>query len=291
VPGELCAGGAGVALGYLNDPALTAERFVPDPFAAAPGRRMYRTGDTARWREDGVLEFLGRADRQVKVRGFRIELGEIESVLTRRPGVRACAVTARDDHADGKRLVAYVVPASTPAPTTGELRRQLQTELPDYMVPNAFVFLDALPLTATGKVDREALPAPGAERPVLDYAYVAPASDLETTIGRIWQEVLGLERVGVHDNFFDLGGHSLLMVRAHHRIQTAVRGTVPLVELFRHPTVHALATHLGRERAGRRELADVAIDASLVEAETRAERQRQARARRRGPTTYGEAEP
>jgi aryl carrier-like protein len=159
------------------------------------------------------------------------------------------------------------------------------------MVPHAFVVVDALPLTATGEVHREALPAPGAERPVLDYAYVAPASDLETTIGRIWQEVLGLEHVGVHDNFFDLGGHSLLMVRAHHRIQAAVRGTVPLVELFRHPTVHALATHLGRERAGRRELADVAIDASLVEAETRAERQRQARARRRGPTTYGEAEP
>jgi hypothetical protein len=207
------------------------------------------------------------------------------------PEVRACVVVARNADPEGARLMAYVVPAGDAALTSGELRRQLQAELPDYMVPNLFVVLDALPLTAAGKVDREKLPAPGVQRPALDEAFVAPASELEGTIGRVWREVLGLERVGVHDNFFDLGGHSLLMVRAHRRIETALRVSVPLVELFRHPTVHALSAYVARLRTTPSG-ADAGIaPESLSQLGDRAERQREARARRRARMTLGEAEP
>ncbi|RKH36324.1 non-ribosomal peptide synthetase, partial [Corallococcus llansteffanensis] len=208
IPGELFTGGDGLARGYLGQPALTAERFVPHPFSTSPGARLYRTGDLARWRADGQLEFLGRTDFQVKLRGFRLELGEIEAALARQPGVREVAVLVREDVPGDKRLVAYLVLAPD-SPSVSELRRALQQQLPGYMVPAHLLPLDALPLTPNGKLDRRALPAPDA-RPSLDTGFVAPQSALEQQLASAWQSVLRLDKVGVHDNFFDLGGNSLL---------------------------------------------------------------------------------
>ncbi|HEX2202899.1 MAG TPA: amino acid adenylation domain-containing protein [Longimicrobium sp.] len=230
-PGELCVGGDGVARGYLGRPALTAERFVPDPFSAAPGARLYRTGDRARWRPDGTLDFLGRLDGQVKVRGFRVETGEVEAALRRHPAVSDCAVEARADASGTLRLVAYVV-GSADADADG-LRAQLRRTLPDYMVPSAFVALDRLPLTTNGKVDRAALPEPEATAA----EYVAPRTEAETALARIWAEVLQVERVGVEDDFFALGGHSLLAMRVVSRVREAL-GVEPTVRaLFEAPTL------------------------------------------------------
>ncbi|HEX2081440.1 MAG TPA: amino acid adenylation domain-containing protein, partial [Longimicrobium sp.] len=206
VPGELYIGGVQVARGYQDRPGLTAERFVPDPFASSPGARLYRTGDLARWRGDGALEYLGRLDNQVKVRGFRIELGEIEAVLRRHPSVRDCAVVALADAAGG-RLAAYVAGGADEA----ALREHLRRTLPEYMVPSAFVALERFPLTPSGKLDRKALPAP--DLASAEEKYVAPRAPVEEVLAEIWAEVLRLERVGVHDSFFDLGGHSLLIMR------------------------------------------------------------------------------
>ncbi len=206
-------GGAGVARGYLNRPELTAEKFIPDPFSAEPGARMYKTGDLARYRPDGNIEFLGRADHQVKIRGFRIELGEIEAALGQHPAVREAVVLAREDAPGEKRLVAYVV-AGARAADDDDLRRFLKEKLPEYMVPAVFVLLDALPLMPNGKIDRRALPAPDRSRPELDKAFVAPRTPTEELLAEIWAQLLDIERVGVHDNFFDLGGHSLLATQA-----------------------------------------------------------------------------
>jgi amino acid adenylation domain-containing protein len=215
VTGELYIGGAGVARGYLNRPELTAERFLADPFSDAPGARMYKTGDLARWRADGNIEYLGRTDFQVKIRGFRIELGEIEARLAEVPGIREAVVLAREDSPGNKRLVAYVV-GDALEPAT--LRAQLGQQLPEYMVPSAFVALERLPLTPNGKLDRRALPAPEGEA-FAQRLYEAPVGEIEQTLARLWGELLGVERVGRGDNFFELGGHSLLAVRLISRLR------------------------------------------------------------------------
>ncbi|MDB4970229.1 MAG: tycC2 [Myxococcales bacterium] len=240
VAGDLFIGGVGVARGYLNRPSLTAERFIPDPFSGEPGARMYRTGDLSRWRASGNLEFLGRIDHQVKVRGYRIELGEIETALASFAGVTASVVVVHKDAGGDQRLVAYVVAPQTGA-TASALREHLKARLPEYMVPSAFVLLDALPLTSNGKVDRKALPAPEGARPELDDSYVAPRTAVEETLAAIWRELLGLERVGIHDHFFEIGGHSLLATQMTSRIRAALGVELSLRTLFESPTVSELA--------------------------------------------------
>ncbi|MCG1018059.1 non-ribosomal peptide synthetase, partial [Mycetohabitans sp. B4] len=243
--GELYIGGAGVARGYLNRPELTAERFVRDPFASEPDARMYKTGDLARYLPDGNLEFLGRNDHQVKIRGFRIELGEIEACLTQHAQVRDAVVLATGEGQD-KRLVAYVV-ADPDDALAGTLRTHVAAALPEYMVPSAFVQLDAFPLTPNGKLDRRALPAPSADA-FAHQAYEAPQGELETTLAQIWSELLGVEPVGRHDNFFALGGHSLLAVRLMNRV-AALGIALPLATLFAAPTLAGLAAVLEAQRA------------------------------------------
>jgi amino acid adenylation domain-containing protein/FkbM family methyltransferase len=253
VPGELFAGGDGLARGYLGRPALTAERFVPDPFGAevgAPGGRLYRTGDLARRRLNGDIEFLGRIDQQVKVRGFRVELGEIEAHLARHPAVQAAAAAIYEAAPGDRRIAAYLVAASQPAPTADELRHFLIESLPEYMVPSAWIWLAALPLTPNGKLDRKALPQPETERPELTVAFVAPRTDLERRLAAIWSEVLGTDEVGVHDNFFDLGGHSLLGTRLMARIESRLGIALPLRALFEAPTVAALAGEIEQTLGG-----------------------------------------
>jgi amino acid adenylation domain-containing protein len=210
VTGELYIGGDGVARGYLNRPDLTAERFICDPFSNQPAARLYKTGDLVRQRPDGNLEFLGRLDDQVKVRGYRIELGEIELALAQHEKVRESAVIAFEDASGDKRLVAYVVSEGAQPLRIEELRTYLKDKVPDYMVPSAFVRLDALPVTVNGKVDRKAFPAPSRERPALERGFAAARTPAEKLLTRIWAEVLKLERVGINDNFFDLGGDSIL---------------------------------------------------------------------------------
>jgi amino acid adenylation domain-containing protein len=231
VPGQLYIGGRGVARGYLRRPDLTAERFVPDPYGE-PGSRMYQTGDLGRWRADGTIEFLGRNDHQVKVRGIRIELGEIEAALRWHPEVRDAVVLAREDLPGDQRLVAYIVGEAAPE----ALRAHLGSRLPEYMVPAAYVPLDALPLTPNGKLDRRALPAPEAHA-YGTRAYEAPQGEIEVLLARLWGELLGIERIGRHDSFFALGGHSLLAVQLSSRIRLALGLEVPLAELFAQPTL------------------------------------------------------
>jgi acyl carrier protein len=238
-----------LARGYLNRPALTAEKFIENPFSDEPGARLYRTGDLARYLPDGNIEFLGRVDYQVKIRGFRIELGEIEAVLDQHPAVRKVVVLAREDTPGDKRLVAYLVPNQEQAHTASELRMFLKEKLPEYMVPSAFVTLDALPLTPIGKVDRRALPAPDRSRPELGGTFVAPRTSVEERLAGIWAQVLGLERVGIHDNFFELGGHSLLATRVISRTCDAFRVELPLRSLFEAPTVADLAVILVQREA------------------------------------------
>lgn len=270
VPGELHIGGLGVTRGYLNRPDLTAERFIPDPFGE-PGGRLYKTGDLVRHRPDGTLEFLGRVDHQVKIRGFRIELGEIESWLAQHPDVTEAIVVAREDVPGDKRLVAYVM-APAHAPTTTALRQFLRQRLPEFMVPSTFVLLDAVPLTPNGKVDRAALPPPDKARPTVALTYVAPHTELEGTLTHLWRELLGLERVGTQDNFFDLGGHSLLIVRMQSRLEALLGAPISVVDLFRYPTISALAGFLADGRTTSPPPPDL-LD--------RAEKQRQAMARGR----------
>jgi acyl-CoA synthetase (AMP-forming)/AMP-acid ligase II/acyl carrier protein len=245
VPGEMVVSGAGVAQGYLNRTELTAERFVPDPFADDPAARMYRSGDLARRLEGGDLEYMGRIDQQVKIRGFRIELGEIESVIARHPEVRQVAVIDREDVPGDKRLVAYLVAdQSQSTPLLQELREQLRRELPEYMTPAHFVFVDALRLTANGKLDRKALPAPQNVREERGRPFNPPRNATEQAIAEVWQAVLRVDRVGIDDHFFELGGNSLLLMRVHGRLKEALHRDFPIVALLQYSTVRALARHL-----------------------------------------------
>ncbi|HBK00214.1 MAG TPA: non-ribosomal peptide synthetase, partial [Delftia acidovorans] len=257
VAGELYVAGEGLARGYLNRQGLTAERFIANPFAEY-GERLYRTGDLVRWNAQGELEYLGRADQQVKIRGFRIELGEVQSQLLAQPEVREAVVLAKQS-AGGARLVAYVS-LNSPA-DDGLLKDRLGQALPDYMVPSAIVVLDALPLTANGKVDRKALPEPelaGAQ------AYEAPQGEVEQMLARIWAEVLGVVRVGRHDGFFELGGHSLLLVQMLARVRTEMGTDLGLAYALRHPVLSQMAQGL-REQQVRSESLPLAALESFID--------------------------
>jgi amino acid adenylation domain-containing protein/non-ribosomal peptide synthase protein (TIGR01720 family) len=271
VAGELCVGGLGVTRGYLGRPDATAERFVPDPWSGAPGARMYRTGDLARQRHDGAVDCLGRLDDQVKIRGFRVEPGEIEASLLGHPGVAAAVVVVREDQPGEQLLTAYVVPdagAGAPRQAIDALRAHLHQRLPEHMVPAAFVLLAALPLSANGKLDRRALPAP---RPLPEAAFADPEGEVERTVAEVWREVLRAERVGRHDNFFDLGGHSMLMLRVLRKLQQRCGRQLSMLDLFRAPTVAAMAALLAGEAAS--------PEAAAVTQDAREEERREGRDR------------
>jgi amino acid adenylation domain-containing protein len=247
--GQLYVAGAGVSQGYLNRPGLTAEKFIPHRFSGEPGERLYRTGDLARWLSDGSLQYLGRADQQVKIRGFRIELGEIESVLLGHEAVRDAVVVARDEERGSKRLVGYVVAEAgaqaEEAALVNELRSRVQEELPGYMVPSAFVVLESLPLTANGKVDRKALPAP--EALVSESEYVPPEGRTEELLAAQWRVLLKCERVGRHDNFFGLGGHSLLVTQLAARIRQEFEIEFAVATVFQYSSLKEMASCIDRE--------------------------------------------
>lgn len=249
VPGELHVGGDGLARGYFNRPDLTAAKFVPSPFSTIAGTLLYKTGDWARYLPDGNIEYLGRIDHQVKIRGFRIELGEIEAVLNEHPAVQQAVVMAREDVPGDKRLVAYVVLHGQLSSTISELQEHLTKTLPAYMLPSAFMLLEAFPLMPNGKVDRHALPAPDQTRPELRQTFVAPRTPKEESIAGIWSSILGIERVGIHDNFFALGGHSLLAMQVISQMQNTLRITLPLRSFFDAPTVAEQAELLARSHA------------------------------------------
>jgi amino acid adenylation domain-containing protein len=262
VPGELYIGGDGLARGYLNRPELTAEHFIPNPFSKDSGTRLYKTGDLARYREDGNIEFLGRLDNQVKIRGFRIELGEIEAMLSQHPAVAEAVVIIQEDVPGDKHLVAYVVPeeqfnnpkSGPPYPPlsrggiqnlkSSDLRQFLKEKLPQYMVPSAYVVINSLPLTPNGKVDRRLLPAVDTLSLDTKEDYVAPRTPIEEELARIWAKVLGKQQVGIHDNFFELGGHSLLATQLTSRIRDAFQVELPVRHLFEAPTVALLARQI-----------------------------------------------
>ena len=241
VPGEMYVGGAGVARGYLNRPELTAERFIADPFRSDAQARLYKTGDLARRLDTGDIEYLGRIDQQVKIRGFRIELGEIETVLAKHPAVRESVVVVGDDEYGDRRLIAYLVPQNGLAPTNGELHSFLKEQLPEYMVPSAFVTLEQIPLTSNGKVDRRALPEPEMARPMQGPEFIAPRTPLEEEVAAAWKQVLGVEQVGVNDNFFEIGGHSLLATRVIILLRSSLGVNLSLRLLFENPTVAGMA--------------------------------------------------
>ncbi|HEY9850892.1 MAG TPA: amino acid adenylation domain-containing protein [Leptolyngbyaceae cyanobacterium] len=249
--GELHIGGVGVSRGYLNRPDLTAEKFIPNPFSDEPGTRLYKTGDLARYQPDGTLECLGRIDNQVKIRGFRIELGEVEAVLSEHPEVQEAVVLAQED-VSGGRLVAYLVCRENLCVDGGknsflnELRCFIKRKLPEYMVPSAFVFLNALPLTINGKIDRKLLPVLAETQPQLESDRILPSTELEQAIASVWQKVLNLEKVGIHDNFFDLGGHSLLVAQVQSKLEELLQRKIPIVQLMEYPSIHSLAKSLSQ---------------------------------------------
>ncbi|HJP90455.1 MAG TPA: amino acid adenylation domain-containing protein, partial [Pyrinomonadaceae bacterium] len=244
VVGELYVGGAGLSRGYHNRPELTAERFVPSPFGTVAGTRLYRTGDLARYRPDGAIEYLGRTDHQVQLRGFRIELGEVEAVLNDHEAVKESVALVREDSPGDPRLVAYVVTSERDGEVINRLRRYMKDRVPDYMVPAVFVQLQKFPLTASGKIDRQALPVPDQSRPMLDEEFVAPRNEIEETIAQIWREVLNVERIGVHDNFFDVGGNSLVAMQILANVRNSCDVHLPLHSLFETPTIAGLAQHI-----------------------------------------------
>lgn len=241
VPGELLIGGGSVARGYLNLPQLTGEKFVSDSFSKEPGARLYRTGDLARYREDGQIDFMGRIDEQIKIRGYRVEPHEITTLLDRHPNVKASLVAAYEDASGEKSLVAYVVPTAEGGLKASSLRSFLSEHLPDYMVPSAFIQIEALPFSAHGKLDRAALPKVTADNVLQDMSFEGPQSPLEERIAAILSSLLGVKRIGVDDNFFDLGGHSLLGAQTIARIRDAFGVTLSLRSLFDHPTVRGIS--------------------------------------------------
>jgi amino acid adenylation domain-containing protein len=248
VPGELYIGGKGLARGYLGQPELTRERFVRDPYASGSGALMFRTGDSVRRLADGTLEFIGRLDNQVKIRGHRVELGEIEAVLVRHPDVTQCAIVASDDSGGERRLVAYFVPASGSAVAVGDLRLLLSEAVPNYMIPSAFVSLSSLPLTPNGKLDRKALPSPDQTAFDVDEASVTPSNPDEEEMARIWCEILDVARVGIRDNFFDLGGNSLLAVRVVGRMNQKLGTKLGVGTIFHQPTIEGMSTLVKESR-------------------------------------------
>lgn len=261
VPGELLVSGVGLARGYLNRPELTAEKFVELRQAGQPPIRVYKTGDLARYLPDGNIEFCGRIDHQIKIRGFRIELGEIEHSLRRHPQISDAVVAVNEDPTGEKRLVAYVVANNESGSLANQLRAYLRESLPEFMIPAVFVQLESLPVTANGKIDRTRLPAPPR---AVSVSVAAPRTETERAIAEIWKETLGVERVGLDDNFFDLGGHSLLLAKAHTRLQSVFGAELAIIDLFRHPTISSLAAHLGHA-PGRRSM--------VGESQSRAEKQ------------------
>ncbi len=252
--GELHIGGIGLARGYWNRPELTAERFVEDPFSSAPGSRLYKTGDLARYMPDGAIEYLGRLDFQVKLRGFRIELGEIEAALLKHPDVSEAVILASEDDLEEKRLVAYLVAKPKANPSIGKLKSFLLVSLPDYMVPARFIFLAEMPLLPNGKVNRRALPKDLQERPELAEMFVAARSETEKTLARVWSSLLDIKDVGIRDNFFELGGNSLLAIRLAAELRRAFQREVPVVKVFQYPTIEKLAIHLSDDDSGSRKL-------------------------------------
>jgi len=269
-PGELCVAGDGLARGYLNQPELTAEKFVSHPFSDELDARIYRTGDLARYRSDGTIEFLGRVDNQVKVSGFRIELGEIETVLMEHSNVQSAVVIARQDTPGEKKLAAYVVLRGQDG-DRNELRTFLQKKLPVYMVPSEFVVLNSLPLSPNGKVDRGALPAPQMVQAEVNKAAASPQTDLEQKIAAIWQRVLCLKQVSVDDNFFDLGGDSLQLLDAHAELQKIVSSPLTIIDLFEYTTISALAKYLTKNSSS----------SHMLDAQERARKQQMAWAQHR----------
>src|SRR4051812_8378788 len=248
VPGELWIAGDGVARGYLRRPELTNEKFVSDPFIE--GNRMYRTGDLVRYCADGVIDFLGRVDHQVKVRGHRIELGEIEAALMQHSDVRQAVVVLRTDNPEDPQLAAYLVPAGNEAPAPNTLRDFLKQKLPGHMVPAVYVALEKMPLTPNGKVDRKALPAPQGSRVKGEGEFVAPTGSVEQQVAAIWKDILHVEQIGADDNFFDFGGHSLQVVQVQNRLRETIGIDVPVLKLFQFPTIRALAKFIGEQSGG-----------------------------------------
>lgn len=248
VSGELYIGGHGLARGYRGRPELTQDRFIPHPFSTEPLAKLYRTGDLARYRPDGRIVHLGRMDNQVKIRGFRIELGDIEAALSRHSGIRQAVVTAREDQQGIKQLVAYVVSQEGLVPQQSDLRSFLQSQIPDYMVPSLFVFLTEMPLTANNKVDRKALPAPTVTTSQAA-AYVPPSRQSDVQMTALWQQVFGIDNIGIHDNFFDLGGHSLKAAQLFYLIEQVYGRQLPLATLFQAPTIATLTSLLAQEQS------------------------------------------
>ncbi|WP_218776813.1 non-ribosomal peptide synthetase, partial [Nostoc sp. T09] len=257
VAGEVHIGGIGLARGYLNRPELTREKFIPHPFGSEAGSRLYKTGDLARYLPDGNIEFLGRIDHQVKIRGFRIELGEIEAAIAQHPLVQQAVLIVREDIPGNKRLVAYIVAKSQPAPTTSEWRSFLKQSLPEYMIPNAYVVIETVPLTPNGKVDRRALRAPETASVNLATNYVAPRTTTQQAIAAIWSQVLGVEKIGINDNFFELGGHSLLATQAISRIRQTLTVEIALQSLFAQPTIAQLAQFIEQQAQNTQQLQQI----------------------------------
>ncbi len=278
VAGDLYIGGDGVVRGYHNRPELTAERFVQDPFRSDAAARMYATGDLARYRADGSIDFLGRADFQVKLRGYRIELGEIEALLNAQDGVREAVVVACEDTPGDKRLVAYVIPQAGQKLDSAALKEALRADLPEFMVPATYVPMSSFPLTPNKKTDRKALPAPDQVLVEPQTVYVAPTNDLEQKIAEIWQKLLNVPQVGLNDNFFDLGGHSLLTVQAHRELKAVVEKEISITDMFRFPTIRTLADYLNEDANGNG--TQTAVEQSVDRAASRREAMAQRRQRR-----------
>lgn len=284
LPGELYISGESLARGYWQAPGLTAAQFIPNPFSDTPGRRLYRSGDLARYLDNGHLQFLGRVDHQVKVRGYRIELGEIQATLTQHSLVQETLIIVQNHPQKGRQLVAYII-ANEPTPTVSELRHFLRTKLPDYMVPSAYVMMTSFPITANGKIDRQALPLPAQTRPQLANTYQAPLGKAQKQLATIWQELLSLNEVGVNDNFFDLGGHSLLVIELQGRLQDTFGQEFPLTELFKRATIAAQAEFLASQDTTPQQTAEK-IAANVQARVHRRRLSRQQRRRRQHPKPY-----